>query len=127
MEKPPKTFQEASQRVASFLEERPSWKPFHSPKNLAISLMLEAGELLEHFQWCTTEQSLHPDPAKQEQIQEEVGDILYLIFDFCNTLQMDPATAFAQKLKKTGEKYPPSISYRLTGFKTLLQEEENNS
>lgn len=116
MEKKQKTFDEAQQQVALFLQARPSWKPFHSPKNLAISLTLEASELLEHFQWCTPEQSFSPDSFKREQIQDEIGDLLYLILDFCNTLHIDPSTAFEEKLKKTDQKYPASKNYELQGF-----------
>lgn len=118
----PKTFQEASQSVEAFLEERPSWKPFHTPKNLAMSLVLEASELMEHFQWCTPEQSFFPDAEKQKQIEQEIGDVLYLVFDLCNTLQIDPAVAFAEKLVLTGKKYPASEHYVLRGFLSLIEQ-----
>ena len=67
------------QRVAEFARER-DWEQFHSPKNLVMALSVEVGELMEHFQWLTEEQSVEIPPEKLDQIAREVADVqVYLV------------------------------------------------
>ena len=67
-------FQAIAKKLRRFAAER-DWEQFHSPKNLAMALNVEAGELLEHFQWLTEEQSKNLPPDKMSKIAEEIADI----------------------------------------------------
>lgn len=118
------SFQDAQETVTDFIAQRPSWKPFHSPKNLAISLALESSEVLEHFQWCTTEESYRPTPATKEKIKEEIGDVLFLLMALCKGLEIDPGVALQEKLLLTAQKYPVSQEYCLKGFEDSLEKKE---
>lgn len=94
------------EKVARFNRER-DWKQFHSPKNLAISISVEAAELLELFQW--TDKSLIEtmnDKELMEKIKEEIADISIYIFDLVNTLNLDISRAILDKLNQNAKKYP---------------------
>ena len=80
------TFQEIKNRIKQFIKER-DWEQFHSPKNLSMSIAIEAAELMEHFQWLTIEQSkkLLKNKKKREEIEDELADIAIYIIDFCNS------------------------------------------
>ena len=70
--------QDLQQKLRKFADER-DWNEFHSPKNLAMALSVEAAELLEHFQWLTQEQSSSPDTVDRAAVAEEIADIqIYL-------------------------------------------------
>ena len=91
--------------LTSFSEKR-DWDQFHSPKNLAIALLVEASELLEIFQWLTEEQSQN---LSQEQIQhtgEEVADITIYILNLCRKLNIDLEKAVLKKIELNAIKYP---------------------
>jgi NTP pyrophosphatase (non-canonical NTP hydrolase) len=105
------TIAELRARLAEFVAER-EWEPFHSPKNLAMSLAIEAAELMEHFQWLTTEESrqLAHDDAKRAAVGEEVADVLAYLLAMANALGLDLAAAFADKLIKNALKYPVELS-----------------
>jgi len=92
-------------RVREFRQER-NWGQFHSPKNLVIALMVEAGELAEHFQWLTEEQSSSLPPDKLAEVQEEIGDVLIYLANLCDMLGIDPMDAAYDKLEKNKDKYP---------------------
>ncbi len=92
-------------RVVKFRDER-DWKQFHNPKDSAISLCLEAAEVLEHFQWKDkTETDVYLIKNKQE-VSEELADVLYWVLLMCNDLQVDITKTFLEKLDKNGKKYP---------------------
>ncbi|GAB6167058.1 nucleotide pyrophosphohydrolase [Thermostilla marina] len=95
------------QAVAEFADQR-DWGRFHTPKNLAMSLAIEAAELMEHFQWLTPEQSdvIARDAVKKEAVGEELADVLCYAFALANRLQIDIASTVAAKLKKNAAKYP---------------------
>src|SRR3954447_7433124 len=78
------------------------WEPFHSPKNLAMALACEVGELLEAFRWLTGEESLAAcgDPARREAIADEVADVAYLLMLFSVHSGIDVSDAVADKLRK---------------------------
>jgi NTP pyrophosphatase (non-canonical NTP hydrolase) len=82
------------------------WNQFHSPKNLAMALAAESGELLEIFQWLTEEQSRTLDPKAQARATEEIADILLYLVRLGDQLGIDPVAAARQKLVENGRKYP---------------------
>jgi NTP pyrophosphatase (non-canonical NTP hydrolase) len=98
---------ELRQLVAVFVAER-DWGQFHTPKNLAMSLAIEAAELMEHFQWLTPEQScsLVDKPDKLVEVGEELADILCYAFALANELQLDVSTCIREKMVKNAQKYP---------------------
>ena len=95
------------QKLIEFRDQR-NWKQFHNPKDLAISLVLEAGELLENFQWKSSEQAVH---EKSAGIEEEMADILMYLLLLSNELGIDLEKAVIDKIAKNVEKYPESKSY----------------
>lgn len=95
--------------LRAFNSER-DWQKFHSPKNLAMALMVEAAELMEHFQWLTQEESRKLPSPKREKISEEIGDILIYLVNLADKLDVDPLNAAMAKLEKNRKKYPVSKS-----------------
>ena len=82
------------------------WRQFHTPKDMAISVVLEAGELLEHFQWKSAdEMSIHVRDHKSE-ISEEVADIFTFLLEFADDCGIDLVAATYAKLAKSEKKYP---------------------
>lgn len=88
-----------------FAEER-EWRTFHSPKNLASALVVEAGELLEHFQWLTEVQSRELPEEKRDAIAAEIADVLMYLVQLSTSLGIDPITAAQAKLKSNAARYP---------------------
>jgi NTP pyrophosphatase (non-canonical NTP hydrolase) len=91
--------------LRAFAEER-EWDQFHSPKNLAAALSVEAAELLEHFQWLTEDQSRSVPDDKREAIAEEVADVLLYLLQLADKLGIDPVQAAQKKLQTNAIKYP---------------------
>jgi NTP pyrophosphatase (non-canonical NTP hydrolase) len=88
-----------------FAQER-DWEQFHSPKNIAMALMVEAAELLEHFQWLTQEASFDLGPEKKEQVAEEIADVQIYLCRIADLLKIDIAGAVDRKMKINEAKYP---------------------
>src|ERR1700691_2182366 len=88
------TVSELRERVLAFVRER-EWEPFHSPKNLSMALAAEAGELMEHFLWATTEDSrrIAADPAKRARIADELADVAIYAVEFANATGLDLSAA----------------------------------
>jgi dCTP diphosphatase len=86
------------------------WQQFHSPKNLASALVVEAGELLEHFQWLTEEQSRALSPEKRDAVGAEVADVLLYLIQLAAALGIDPIAAAQAKLKLNAQKYPVDLA-----------------
>ena len=99
------TVQSLRQLVFEFVEER-NWKQFHSPKNLSMALAIEAAELMEHFQWITTEDSRQLDEDAKSNVGEELADVLCYAFAIANELDIDVASTMQQKMIKNRRKYP---------------------
>src|SRR3989304_3854881 len=101
------TVAELRQIVAEFVAER-DWSQFHSPKNVSMALAIEAAELMEHFQWLTTEASRQvvDDPQKLSAISEEIADVVGYSIALANELGIDLASAIRAKMVKNAEKYP---------------------
>lgn len=91
--------------LRAFAAER-DWEQFHSPKNLAAALSVEAAELLEHFQWLSEEQSLSLPTEKHEAVAEEVADVLLYLLQLADKLGIDPVEAARKKLETNARKYP---------------------
>ena len=93
--------------VREFVEER-DWRQFHSPKNLSMSLAIEAAELMEHFQWIDVPESREAgkDPARLGPIGEELADVLCYALAMANELGLDVATIVREKMAKNALKYP---------------------
>src|SRR5450631_2900165 len=82
------------------------WEQFHSPKNLAMALSVEAGELLETFQWLTEAQSRALAPEALAATSDEVADVLLYLIRLCDQLGIDPIAAANRKLLANAKKYP---------------------
>jgi NTP pyrophosphatase (non-canonical NTP hydrolase) len=98
-------------QLRHFAKER-DWDQFHSPKNLAMALAGEAGELLEHFQWLTEAQSrsLGAEPAKQRQVATELADIMIYLVRISDQLGIDLESAVTAKLAANAAKYPVNLA-----------------
>lgn len=94
-----------AKKLEEFAAER-DWNQFHSPKNLAMALSVEAAELLEHFQWLTEVQSNSLPPEKLEQVREEIADVLIYLTRLADKLGIDPLAAAFMKIEKNRGKYP---------------------
>lgn len=89
------------QDLREFTAER-DWDQFHSPENLAKSVAIEAGELLECFQWS--------GDADKERVAEEASDVLAYLLQLFDKMGIDPVEAFQKKMQKNREKYPPELA-----------------
>jgi dCTP diphosphatase len=92
-------------RLRDFAAAR-DWDQFHSPKNLATALSVEAAELLEHFQWLTEAQSRDLSPAALAAVSDEVADVLLYLIRLSDKLGIDPIVQADRKLLANAEKYP---------------------
>ena len=92
-------------QLRAFVAER-DWDQFHTPKNLAMALVVEAGELVEHFQWLTPEQSGELAPQTQAEVELEIADVLLFLLRLCDKLDVDPIAAAERKLALNRQKYP---------------------
>jgi dCTP diphosphatase len=99
------TLEELRTRLAAFAAER-DWEQFHSPKNLAMALAAEAGELLEHFQWLTEAESGALPAATHDEVALEIADVLLFLVRLADRLDIDPLEAAARKLELNARKYP---------------------
>ncbi len=91
--------------LRKFAEER-DWDQFHSPRNLATALIVEAAELLEHFQWDIGSDSTRPSGKKLDEIQEELADIFIYLVRLADRLEVDLLHAAKRKIDKNASKYP---------------------
>lgn len=82
------------------------WRQYHTPKNLAMAMIVEAAELVEHFQWATPEESLHPSAEKLAEIRDEVADTLIYLVELADALDIDLLAAARDKIAKNAVKYP---------------------
>jgi NTP pyrophosphatase (non-canonical NTP hydrolase) len=95
-------------KAALAFRDAREWKQFHNFKDLAVTLSLEAAEVLEHAQWKTPQQLEQrlADPRQREHVADELADVLHVLLLLAEHAKIDLAAAFAQKLKKTAKKYP---------------------
>jgi NTP pyrophosphatase (non-canonical NTP hydrolase) len=95
------------QRLAEFADAR-DWQPYHTPKNLASALSVEASELLEIFQWLTPEESARvmESPESARRVEDEVADVLAYLLQFCEVLGVDPLKALTAKIERNERRFP---------------------
>ncbi len=86
------------------------WEAYHTPKNLAMALIVEAAELVERFQWLTPEESLALDAARREQVRQEIADVLIYLTRLADLLDIDLLDAAAAKLAINARKYPVELA-----------------
>ena len=101
------TLEELQREVVEFARER-DWEQFHAPKNLAMSVSVEAAELLEVFMWISPEESRQLDAKKLAQAKDEMGDVLICLTNLAAQLGVDLLSAAHEKIQKNRDKYPVS-------------------
>jgi NTP pyrophosphatase (non-canonical NTP hydrolase) len=101
------TVADLRQRLHAFVAER-EWQRYHDAKNLAMSLAIEAGELMEHFQWIRNEElaTVVQDPRQRAEIADEMADVACYLLSLANALEIDLADAVIAKIAKNERKYP---------------------
>lgn len=92
--------------IASDLVVERDWTQFHTPKDLSMNLSVESNELLEKFLWITSKASFDEIDKNRQEIEDEVGDIMFSILRFCSVANIDATSAFIQKIEKIKHKYP---------------------
>ncbi|MFF9359630.1 nucleotide pyrophosphohydrolase [Streptomyces griseoluteus] len=94
-------------RLTEFAAAR-NWQPYHTPKNLASALSVEAAELVEIFQWLTPDESaaVMSDPSSAHRVTDEVADVLAYLLQFCEALGIDPLSALAAKIERNEGRFP---------------------
>ena len=101
------TVDDLKRLVASFVAER-GWEQFHTPKNLATSILIEAAELAEHFQWATPAEAetLAEGVTSEHPIAQEVADVLAYVLAIANRMDIDLSEALHAKMARNAAKYP---------------------
>jgi NTP pyrophosphatase (non-canonical NTP hydrolase) len=98
-------FRDLRDSLRAFAAER-DWDPFHSPRNLATALAVEAAELLEPFQWLDDAQARDLPPDTRAAVEEEMADVLLYLVRLADKLDVDLAQAARAKMARNAEKYP---------------------
>lgn len=101
------TVEQLKRAVRHFVDER-DWRQFHSPKDLAIGLSIEAAEVLEHFRFRSTDQidALLKGPSSRQAIGHELADVLYFVLLMCEQFGMDAAQLLEEKMAISASRYP---------------------
>jgi NTP pyrophosphatase (non-canonical NTP hydrolase) len=95
-------------RISNFAKER-DWDQFHSPKNLSMALIVEAGELVEHFQWIKQSESFALPAEKLKAVEEELADIFVYLVRIADQLGIDLISASHRKIESNAAKYPADM------------------
>ena len=104
-----KTLSDITEKIVAFRDAR-DWKQFHTPKDMALSLALEAAEVLEVFQWKTTEDIDRDLPALRQKLGQELSDVLYWVILMAHDAGIDLSDAFAEKMRENERKYPEELA-----------------
>lgn len=94
-----------TERLRHFAAER-GWQAIDTPHNLAVAVLVESAELLEHFQWLDAEQSARLPEARMREVELEMADVLIFLLRLADTLGIDPMAAAQRKLQINAAKYP---------------------
>lgn len=100
-----KTIRDVQDDLERFVNER-EWQPYQSPKNLVMALTGEVGELVEHFQWLTQEESANLNAEQLSEVQDEMADVFVYLIRLADKLGVDLLEAAEQKIAKNALKYP---------------------
>ena len=96
---------EIKQLIKDFLKER-DWEQFHSPKNLSMSISIEAAEISEIFQWCTVDESYDLDETRRNELEQEIADVLIYSIELADKFDIDVIEAVKRKIELNKQKYP---------------------
>ncbi|MAY82435.1 MAG: nucleotide pyrophosphohydrolase [Deltaproteobacteria bacterium] len=99
------TLRDLSAQVAKFNEDR-DWSQYHNPRNLAMSVSVEAGELLELFLWSRDDGPQPPVESRNAKVREEVADVAICLLNLCHRMDIDLAQAVIEKLEINAKRYP---------------------
>src|SRR5688572_28396048 len=103
------TIQEITGRICAFRDAR-DWMQFHNPKDLAVAIAAEAGELLQHFVWKTPQQAEEVGCVKRAEITDEIADVGILLFELAHNLNIPLAEAMQAKIDRNERRYPADKS-----------------
>lgn len=98
-------FKQLTERILGFINDR-DWNQFHNPKDLALSLVLESAEVMEHFQWKSLDEINEYMKTSKDDVGEELADVLYWVLLMSHKLDIDINKAFEDKMSKNEVKYP---------------------
>ena len=101
----PTTIEVLTAEIRAFRDAR-DWRQFHNPKELAVAITAEAGELLQHFVWQSPEQSERRITERRAEIESEIADVAILLFELADNCDMDLAAVMRAKLARNEERYP---------------------
>ena len=99
------SIQQLTREICAFRDAR-DWAQFHNPKEMAVAITAEAGELLQHFVWQNAEQSLVRVAERRNELASEMADVAILLFEMANDCGIDLAEAMRQKLARNEQRYP---------------------
>lgn len=120
------SFQALAERLRDFRDER-EWGKFHTPRNLAMSVSIEAGELLEQFQWLSDDQSRNGDGLDLEAIREEAADVVIYVVQLAEVLGLSLAAAIDSKIELNAKRYPVTVARGSSAKYTHLVSTEERS
>lgn len=101
----PNRIESLTREIRAFRDAR-DWRQFHNPKELAVAITAEAGELLQHFVWQSAEQSEQRVSERRPELESEMADIAILLFEMADNCGVDLADAIRAKLARNEERYP---------------------
>ena len=99
------SIQQLTREICAFRDAR-DWAQFHNPKEMAVAITAEAGELLQHFVWQNPEQSLARVAERREELASEMADVAILLFEMANDCGINLAESMRQKLARNEQRYP---------------------
>ncbi|ADD44110.1 MazG nucleotide pyrophosphohydrolase [Stackebrandtia nassauensis DSM 44728] len=100
-----RTIEDLAARLRDFAAER-DWEQFHTPKNLAMALAGEAGELVAELQWLTPEESQHLSGEAKAKVADEMADVLHYLVRLADVMEVDLLAASASKIERNARRYP---------------------
>lgn len=124
------TVAELRKTVRRFIRER-DWLKFHSPKNICMSIAIEAAELMEHFQWTFSSKPEKKHLKDRAKIEEEIADIAVYVMDFCEVMDIDLSDAIHRKMILNRKKYPAAQvkgkSHKYTYYQALAESKKRSA
>jgi dCTP diphosphatase len=120
---PADSLNDLTARIREFAEER-DWEQFHSPKNLSMALIVEAAELVEHFQWLSQQQSEELDAERHDAVSLEMADVLIYLVRMADRLDIDLLEAARKKIQINAKKYPVTLAKGKADKYTRYQPEQ---